>query len=103
MSVFAMASTASITIISEVRMTVRQRARLASMQRQLLHSPVEKLRDIDLFLARTGDLVDPAELLRLLARFAQHTEHLAVERELVDAARECVRAEEHLIRTRCDA
>ena len=47
---------------------------------------------------RARDLVDPAELLQLLAGLAEHAEHLAVERQLVDAAGIGVGAVEHLVR-----
>src|SRR5438067_13898306 len=63
---------------------------LAWMKQQLLHAPVEELGNVEHVLRRAGDLVDPAELLQLLARFAEHAKHLAIERELVNAARKCV-------------
>ena len=44
--------------------------------------------------------MNPAELLRLLAGFAKHTQYLAVERHLIDAARKSIGAIEHLIRAR---
>ena len=51
------------------------------MQDQLLDAPIEDFgREYHVF-GRAGLLVDPAELLELLAGFAEHTEHLAVERE----------------------
>src|SRR5258706_8722588 len=53
---------------------------LLRMQNQLLHAPVEQLRDIEHVLRGAGDLVDPAELLQLLAGFAEHAEHLSVQR-----------------------
>jgi hypothetical protein len=49
------------------------------MQYEFLNSPIQELRDIKHILGRTRDLVDPSELLELLARFAKHTEDLAVE------------------------
>src|SRR6266702_4843924 len=49
------------------------------MQNQLLHPPVEQLRDVEHVLRRAGDLVDPAELPQLLAGFAEHSEHLPLE------------------------
>ena len=58
------------------------------LQQQLLHAPVQQLGDVQHVLRRAGDLVDPAELLELAARRADHAEHLAVERQLVDAARD---------------
>ena len=57
------------------------------MQDQFLNSPIEELRHIKHVLGRTRDLVNPAELLELLARFAEHAKDLALERELVDATR----------------
>src|SRR5262249_59873156 len=77
--------------------------RPSSPQRQLLPPPVEQLGDVELVCRRARDLVDPSELLRLFARFAQHAEHLAVERHLVDAAGKRVRGEHDLVRTRRDA
>src|SRR5882762_8464490 len=70
------------------------------LQRQLLHAPVEQLGDIELVLAWTRDLVDPAELLRLVSRLAEPSEHLAVERQFVDAAGERIRAVEELLALR---
>src|ERR1700704_5365024 len=65
-------------------------ALLLRMQNQLLHAPVEQLRDIKHVLRRAGDLVDPAELLQLLAGFAEHAEHLSVQGQLEHAAGERV-------------
>jgi len=60
---------------------------LIGMQDQLLDAPIEDFgREYHVF-GRAGHLVDPAELLELLAGFAEHTEHLAVERELVNPSR----------------
>ena len=59
--------------------------------------PVQQLGDVEHVLRRTRDLVDPAELLQLLAGPAEHAEHLAVEAQLVDAAGKGVRAVEHLV------
>jgi len=47
------------------------------MQRQLLHAPVEKLGDVELVLGRTGDLVGPAELFRLMARLTPGVQSFA--------------------------
>src|SRR5262245_64263891 len=71
---------------------------LIAADEQLLHAPVQDLGDVDFVLGRAGDLVDPAELLELLARLAQPTEHLAVKRELVETAREGVGDVHHLVR-----
>src|ERR1700722_19092117 len=57
------------------------------LQNQLLHAPVQELGDIQHVLRRTRHRVNPAELLQLLAGLAEHAQHLAVEAELVDAAR----------------
>src|SRR5208337_5417974 len=50
------------------------------VEHQLLRSPVQQLADPEHVLGRAGDLVDPAELLQLLAALAEHTQHSAVER-----------------------
>src|SRR5258706_6045870 len=42
------------------------RSRRGRLELQLLHAPVEELRDVDLVLARARDLVNPAELLQLM-------------------------------------
>ena len=55
------------------------------MERETLHAPVEQLGHVQLVLGRARDLVDPAELLRLLPRLAEHAEDFSVEREFVDA------------------
>src|SRR6266850_3043276 len=74
----------------------RRALRRARLHGDLLQPPVEELRDVDLVLARARNLVDPPELLRLVARFAEHPHDLAVERQLVHAAWECVAAVEEL-------
>src|SRR5262249_45521641 len=76
---------------------------LLRIEYQLLHPPVEQLGDVEQVLGRAGDLVDPAELLELLARLAEHAEHLALERELVHPSGESVGCVEHLVRARRDA
>jgi hypothetical protein len=43
---------------------------LLRMQDEFLHAPVEELADVQRVLGGTRDLVDPTELLELLARFA---------------------------------
>src|SRR5438270_671551 len=53
------------------------------MQLQLLDAPIEDLSHVQLVLRRARDLVDPAELLRLLSRLAEDTEDLPVERHLI--------------------
>src|SRR6185436_6498728 len=52
-------------------------------QRELLNAPIQQLGDVQLVLRRAGDLVDPAELLRLMARLAEPAEDLAVQGQLV--------------------
>src|SRR5215467_523530 len=73
------------------------------MEHELLHPPIEQLRDIELILARTRNLVNPPELLHFLPGLAEHAEDFALERELVDAPGHRVRAVQHLIRRRRDA
>src|SRR5205823_9713558 len=57
---------------------------------ELLRAPVQDLGDVQLVLRLTVNLVDPAELLRLLAGFAEHSQHGAVQRQLVDPPRKRV-------------
>src|SRR4051794_2746568 len=73
------------------------------MQDQFLHPPVQDFRSVDLVLGRTGQFVDPAELLELLSGLSEDTEDLAIETELVDAAGIGVRAVQHLVWRRRDA
>ena len=47
---------------------LRRRSGLLRLQCQFLHAPVQQLGDVEHVLRRAGDLVDPAELLQLLAR-----------------------------------
>src|SRR5215469_7075213 len=46
--------------------TVLQRALIGWMQDQLLHAPIEQFSHKDFVFRRTGDFVDPTELLELL-------------------------------------
>src|SRR5262249_40016583 len=73
------------------------------LEHQLLDAPVQEFADDELVLRRAGDFVDPAELLGLPARAAEITQDLAIEIELVNAARIRVRAVEILRRSRRDA
>src|ERR1700712_3289232 len=57
------------------------------LQHQLLHPPVQQFRHVEHVLRRAGHGVDPAELLELFTGLAEHPQHLALEAELVDAAR----------------
>src|SRR5580692_4191152 len=84
-------------------LSMARRARLLRMQDQLLHPPIEDFGDIERVLVRAGDGVDPAELLELLAGAAEHAQNLAVEAQLVDAARKSVGDIEHLVRRWRDA
>ena len=52
------------------------------MQRQLLHPPVQDFGDVERILVRAGNLVNPAELLELAPRPAQHSKHIALQIEL---------------------
>src|SRR5262249_19044095 len=56
--------------------------KLSLPQDQLLHSPVRRLRRIDLGLRRTRQLVNPGELFQLPSGTANDAEHLPVERNL---------------------
>src|SRR5580704_12894937 len=76
---------------------------LLRMQDQLLHAPIENFGDVKRVLVRAGNLVNPPELLELLAGAAEHPEDLAVKRKLVDAAGEGVGDIKYLVRPRCDA
>src|SRR6185503_21110675 len=75
---------------------VRLRASLAWFQRELLDAPVQDLGDVQLILRGAGHFVDPAELLGLAAGFAEPSEHFPVQRQLVNAAGEGIRAIEIL-------
>src|ERR1700759_251394 len=75
----------------------------AGMQDELLDSPVQDFSDEQRVLRWARHLVDPAELLELFARGAEHAQDLAVERDLVDAARIGVGGIHHLVRPWRDA
>src|SRR5271155_860701 len=75
----------------------------SGLEDQLLHAPIQELGDIKHVFRRTRHRVNPAELLQLLAGPAEHAQHLAVEAELVEPPRPCVRTVEHLMRRRRDA
>src|SRR5579863_5279958 len=79
------------------------RVRAARMQDQLLHTPIEDFGDVEGILIRAGYAVHPAEFLELLAGTPEQPKHLAVKRELVDAAWKGVRDVKHLVRGRGDA
>src|SRR5262245_5853009 len=82
---------------------LRSRLLLLRPQHELLHAPVQDLGDVELVLGRAGDLVNPSELLGLLARAAEIAQHLALQAELVDAPGIGIGAVEHLVRPRRDA
>src|SRR5216683_1175489 len=73
---------------------------LSRIENQLLDAPVEDFGNEQHVLGWARDFVNPAELLGLLAGFAEHAQHLAIEGELVDAARMGVGTVEHLVRRR---
>src|SRR5713101_1334294 len=81
----------------------RSPALFLRVQHQLLHAPVEQLRDVEHVLRRAGDLVDPAELLQLLPGFAAHDYDLSVKGQLEHPARERVGGVQHLFRSGRDA
>ena len=73
------------------------------MQDKFLDAPVQQFCDKDYVLGWARDLVNPAKLLELLASFAEHAQHLAVEAQLVDSPRKRVGGVEQLIGSRRDA
>src|SRR5689334_14187688 len=73
------------------------------MQRQLLYAPTQQLADIERILAGAGDLVDPRELALRPAAASDGAQKLAVERELVNAARISIGRVQHLVWTRGNA
>src|SRR5580704_5756224 len=78
-------------------------SRLAWMQQQLLHAPVQELRHVQLVLGRTAQAVYPAELPGYSAGTAEPAENATVECELIDAAGIGIRCIQVLRRPRCDA
>src|SRR6266404_3067217 len=70
------------------------------MENQLLHAPIQYFGDIELVFRRAGHLVNPTELLKLLAGLAEHSKNLAIESQFVNAARIRVSAVKHLPRSR---
>src|SRR5262245_50176756 len=59
-------------------------------QRQFLHAPVEQFSDVKFIFRGARDFVNPSKLLGLMAGLAEIAEQLAIERQLVNAARERV-------------
>src|SRR5438552_18781742 len=81
---------APAAIVASVRLRLEQ---------QLLHAPVRGLGDVDFILRRAGELVAAGKFLEVASRPADHAQHLALERQLEDAAGEGRLAEkEHLVR-----
>src|ERR1051326_965142 len=76
---------------------------LVRMQQELLHAPIQNFGDVECVLVRAGDGMHPTELLELFSRAAEHPQHLAIERQLVEAAGERIGDVEHLIGRRRDA
>src|SRR6266404_674181 len=80
----------------------RNRPLFFRVQYQFLYPPVQQFTDVDFIFRRAGDFVNPAELLELLAGFAEHAENFSVEADLVNAARKGVRRVENLVWRRSD-
>src|SRR5580700_4340702 len=57
------------------------------MEKQLLYSPIQDFGDVKLILSRARHLVNPAELFQLAPHTADRSEHLAIQRKLVNAPR----------------
>ena len=51
----------------------------SGVKRQLLQAPVEQFGDVQFILGRTGDLVNPAELLELFAGATEPATHFPIE------------------------
>ena len=56
------------------------------VQRNFLYPPVVHVGDNQRVVRRTGKPVRPAKLADIMARFAEHPQNLAVERQLVNPA-----------------
>ncbi len=89
--------------VPDIAPLIRATGSCSRMQDQFLHPPVQQLGGVDHVLRRTRQCMDPAELLELFAGLAEHPQHLAVERELVDPPRPGVRTVDHLLRSGGDA
>src|SRR6185436_20211042 len=76
---------------------------LLRMEDQFLHAPIHDLGDIKFVFRRTGDFVNPAELLWLFAGAAQNAENLSIESQLIKPARKRVGGVQHLIGAGRDA
>ena len=58
------------------------------VKHQLLYPPIGRFGGIDQIFRRAGERMGTGEFLQLASGFADHTQHLAVERDLEDASRE---------------
>src|SRR2546422_4816398 len=66
------------------------------LENEFLDAPVQEFGDVEFVCGGAGDFVNPAELTKLLAGFAEDAEEFPVEREFVDAAGESVGGVENL-------
>src|SRR3989442_8280175 len=76
---------------------------MAWFEDEFLDAPIQEFGDVELVCGGAGDFVNPAELAKLLAGFAEGAEEFPVEREFVDAAGEGIGSIEYLIGRRRDA
>src|SRR6266704_1978852 len=73
------------------------------LENEFLDAPIQKFRDVEFVRGRASDFVNPAELAKLPAGFAEDAEDFSIEREFVDAAGKSVGSIEDLIWSRRDA
>ena len=71
-----------------------------ALRHEFLDAPVDQLPDVDFVLRRARNRVDPSELAEVASRAAVDAQDLAVERDLVDAARVQVAHEQHRVGAR---
>src|SRR2546422_2837100 len=69
---------------------------MAWFEDEFLDAPIQEFGDVELVCGGAGDFVNPAELAKLHAGFAEGAEEFPVEREFVDAAGESVGGVENL-------
>src|SRR3989442_10764384 len=69
---------------------------MAWFEDEFLDAPIQEFGDVELVCGGAGDFVNPAELAKLLAGFAEGAEEFPVEREFVDSAGESVGGVENL-------
>src|SRR2546427_1892133 len=69
---------------------------MAWFEDEFLDAPIQEFGDVELVCGGAGDFVNPAELAKLLAGFAEGAEEFPVEREFVDTAGESVGGVENL-------